>query len=60
MRDTLEYEALRRQFSWDDVVKLLDRDAAGLINLAHELVDRHAASDAIALPAGSCPCCRAL
>ncbi|PYM16425.1 MAG: acetyl-CoA synthetase [Candidatus Rokuibacteriota bacterium] len=49
MIEPSSYDEIRRRFRWEDVLKLLDLDPAGGMNLAHELVDRYASSDEIAL-----------
>lgn len=48
----MDYEEARRQFDWADVEKRFSWYESGKINLAHEAIDRHAASglkDKIAL-----------
>src|SRR2546427_10345456 len=37
----LDYEGLRREFSWDDIRSELDGLPGGGLNLAHECLDRH-------------------
>jgi acetyl-CoA synthetase len=43
------HEALCAGFRWEEAIRRLDPDPAGRINLAHELVDRHAGTPAVAL-----------
>ncbi|WP_458118850.1 acetate--CoA ligase [Paenibacillus sp. Z6-24] len=48
----MDYEEARRQFDWADVEKRFSWYESGKVNLAHEAIDRHAASglkDKIAL-----------
>ncbi len=37
-----DYETEREEFSWDDIYAEADWDAPGELNIAHEVVDRHA------------------
>jgi len=46
---TAEYEKIRRDYRWDEVLDSLGWTADGPIDLAATLADRHAASGAIAL-----------
>ncbi|ANF96789.1 acetate--CoA ligase [Paenibacillus bovis] len=41
----MDYEEARRQFDWADVEKRFSWYESGKVNLAHEAIDRHAASE---------------
>jgi len=46
-----DYEAMRRSFSWEAIRAELDGLPGGGLNIAHECIDRHAATDRWSKPA---------
>ena len=51
-----DYDEAVAAFSWEDIRRSMGGPAPGMINIAHEAVDRHVAEgrgDKIAAPAGN-------
>lgn len=44
-----DYHELRESFAWDDYWEMRDWDARSAVNVGHEVIDRRAGSDEVAM-----------